>query len=44
MKDRKVKQVSSGGWYQWEGKGYKERVKEGGYSGNILYSGMKMEQ
>jgi hypothetical protein len=26
MNDRKVKQVLSGGWYQWEGGGYKERV------------------
>jgi hypothetical protein len=27
--NRKVKQVLSGGRYQWEGGGYKERVKEG---------------
>jgi chitinase len=26
MEDRKVKQVLSGGWHQWEGGGYKERV------------------
>jgi hypothetical protein len=26
MENRKVKQVLSGGWYQWEGRGYKERV------------------
>jgi hypothetical protein len=25
---RKDKQVLSGGWYQWEGKLYKERMKE----------------
>jgi hypothetical protein len=24
--NRKVKQVLSGGWYQWEERGYKERV------------------
>jgi hypothetical protein len=29
MKDRNVKQVPSGGWYQWEEEGYKERIKEG---------------
>jgi hypothetical protein len=27
MKDRKVKQVLSGGWYQWERGRHKERVK-----------------
>jgi poly-D-alanine transfer protein DltD len=25
MKNRKVKQVLSGDWYQWEVRGYKER-------------------
>jgi hypothetical protein len=24
--DRKIKQVMSGGWHQWEGEGYKEKV------------------
>jgi hypothetical protein len=43
MQDRKVKQVLSGGGYQWRG-GNKERVKEGEYGGSILYSCMKMEQ
>jgi hypothetical protein len=38
MKDRKVKQVLSGCWFQWEGRGYKKRVKEGKYGGNIVYS------
>jgi hypothetical protein len=33
MKDRKVKLVLSGGWYQWERGGYKERVQEGEYGG-----------
>jgi hypothetical protein len=28
MEVNKVKQVLSGGWYQWERGGYKERVKE----------------
>jgi hypothetical protein len=28
-KVRKLKRVFSEGWYQWEGGGYKERVKEG---------------
>jgi hypothetical protein len=31
-------------WYQLERGGYKERVKEGEYSGNIMYSCMKMEK
>jgi hypothetical protein len=26
MENRKVKQVLSGGWYQWEGGKYKERI------------------
>jgi hypothetical protein len=34
MKDGKVKQVLSGDWYQWEGGGHTERVKEGKYGGN----------
>jgi hypothetical protein len=29
VEDWKVKLVLSGGWYQWEGGGYKERVNEG---------------
>jgi hypothetical protein len=33
-----------GGWYQWEGRGYKERVQEGECSGNIMYSCMKMKK
>jgi chitinase len=37
MEDRKVKQVLSGGWHQWERGGYKERVKEGEHGG-ILYT------
>jgi hypothetical protein len=32
------------GWYQWEKEGHKERVKEGKYGGNTMYSCMKMEQ
>jgi hypothetical protein len=44
MKDKKIKHVLSGDWYQWEGGGYKERVKEGEYNGNIMYSCMKMEK
>jgi hypothetical protein len=30
------------GCYQWEGRGYEERVKEAEYSRNIMYSCMKM--
>jgi hypothetical protein len=30
-------------WYQWEGGGYKERVAEGEYHGNTMYSCMKMD-
>jgi hypothetical protein len=41
---KKVKQVQSGGWYQWEGGEYKERVKEGECGRNIMYSCMKMEK
>jgi hypothetical protein len=37
-------QLLSGGWYQWDGGGYKKRVKEDEYSGNIIYSCMKMEK
>jgi hypothetical protein len=44
MENRKVKQVLSGGWYQWEGGGHKERVKEGGCGENIVYLYMKMEK
>jgi hypothetical protein len=44
VESRKVKQVLPGGWYQWEGRRYKERVKEGEYDGNIMYSCMKMEK
>jgi hypothetical protein len=36
--NKNVNQVLSGGWYQWEGGGCKERVKEGECGGNIKYS------
>jgi hypothetical protein len=36
MENIRVKQVLSGGWYQWEGRGYKERAEEVECSGNIL--------
>jgi 3-mercaptopyruvate sulfurtransferase SseA len=26
MEDRKVKQILSGGWHQWEWEGYKEKA------------------
>jgi hypothetical protein len=32
------------GWYQWERGGYKERMLEAKYDGNIMYSCMKMEK
>jgi hypothetical protein len=41
---RKVKQILSRTWYQWEGGAYKERVKEGEYGANNMYSCMKMEK
>jgi hypothetical protein len=44
MKNKKVKQFLFGSWYQLEGVGYEERVKEGDCSGNILYSYMKVEK
>jgi hypothetical protein len=34
----------AGGWYQWEGGGYKERVKEGEYGANIEYTCMQIEK
>jgi hypothetical protein len=40
---RRIKQVPFEGEYQWEGRGHKERVKEGKYGGCILYSCMKIE-
>jgi hypothetical protein len=44
MEDRKVKQVLSGGWYQWQRGGHKERGKESEYHGTLMYSCMKMEK
>jgi hypothetical protein len=29
-------------WYQWKREGYKERVQEGEYDENIIYSCIKM--
>jgi hypothetical protein len=40
MKDRKVKQILSRGWYQWD-EGQKEGVKEDKYGGGTIYSGIK---
>jgi hypothetical protein len=37
MKNRKVKQVLSGGWYWWERGRYKEKVYKGECSGNVMY-------
>jgi hypothetical protein len=39
---RKVKQILSGCWYQWEGTKYRERWKEAEYGGSIMDSCMKM--
>jgi hypothetical protein len=44
MKNRKLKQFLSGSWYQWDGEGGKERVKETECSGNIIYSCMELEK
>jgi hypothetical protein len=44
MKGRRVKQVFSGGGYQEEWGGHKERVNEGEYSGCILYLYMIIEE
>jgi hypothetical protein len=44
METRKVKQVLFGGWYQWEGIGYKERLKGAKCGENIMYSCMKIEK
>jgi hypothetical protein len=35
-KGQKVKHVPSGGWYQWEGRGYKKGVKEGEHGRNTM--------
>jgi hypothetical protein len=40
----KVKQVLFGDQYQWERAGYKERMKEDEYDGNMLHSCTKMEK
>jgi hypothetical protein len=42
MENRKIKQFLSGSWHQWEGGGYRERVEEGEYGRNTMYSCMKM--
>jgi hypothetical protein len=42
MKTRKGKTVLSGGWYQWEWGGHKERVKEGKYIGSTVKMRKKM--
>jgi hypothetical protein len=44
LENRKVKQVLSGGLVPVEGGGYKERVLEGKYGANVMYSCMKMEK
>jgi hypothetical protein len=41
--DRNINQVLSVVWYQWEGV-CKERIYEGEYGGNLMYSCMKIEQ
>jgi hypothetical protein len=38
MKDKKVKRVLSGDWYQWEEGGYRKGVGEDEYGENIIYS------
>jgi hypothetical protein len=42
--DRNIKQVLFGDWYQWKRGGDKERVQEGEYGGDFMYSWMKMEK
>jgi hypothetical protein len=42
--NRKVKQVLFGGWDQWEGGEYMERVKKAECSRNITYLCLKMEK
>jgi hypothetical protein len=44
IKGRREKQVFSGGGYQWEMGGLKERGNEGGYGEWILYPYMKTEK
>jgi hypothetical protein len=41
-----VEQVLQGGvcWYQWEGGGGGEMLKEGEYGANTVYTCMKMEK
>jgi hypothetical protein len=44
MKDIQIKQVLSGGEYQWEGGKHKKRMKEDEYGGRFFYSCVKLEQ
>jgi hypothetical protein len=44
LEDRKVNQVLSGGWCQWERGRYKESMWEGKYCGNAMHSCMKVEK
>jgi hypothetical protein len=44
VKNQLIKQVQSRSLHQWERGRYKERVQEGEYDGNIIYSYMKMEK
>jgi hypothetical protein len=43
MEDREVKEVLSGGWYQWEGAD-KGKGAGGECSGNVMYSCVKMDK
>jgi hypothetical protein len=38
LQNTSAEQVLSGGWYQWDGRGYKEKMKEGEYGANIVYT------
>jgi hypothetical protein len=43
MKGKREKRVFSGGGYQWEVSGHKERGNDGEYGGCILYPYMQIE-
>jgi hypothetical protein len=40
LENRRAEQVLLGSWYQWEGGGCGEMVKEGEYGANTVYTYM----
>jgi hypothetical protein len=44
MKDRKAKQILARCGYHWDGRGYKERMKDSKHGECFLHSCLKIEQ